>query len=372
MPKTVKEKSFFGCIDYDVGVYKYMLKPQRGKRKKGITVINAARTQEVNYDLPVSKGIDFGAGIRSMVFPGWGQFYRNQNFSGYLLAGSSLYFAAQGMYYRSIALKDYDDYKATTDYTAMAETRYKFRNHIAAMNTSLTFGAATWALGVTDAFLQPRYPISLSNNEHELRENLPWNEEYKTTWGTDKDNGAIGIVSYYRDSEIWIKHMEEKDYVYYGRCNLGVDFNVTFFVPLRVGKYNVRVKSPTRKVMNTLVTVEGATRTLIFVGPRELRDSFAKRLVLGLVPGLHQVVSQRDFFKAVKIWAFQGLTIAGYMITSANHKDAIDKYGLATMPDDIQFEKERAYATSTWRSGFMGLSVGIYLSNLKDAIRSGE
>ncbi|MDP8239960.1 MAG: DPP IV N-terminal domain-containing protein [Candidatus Hatepunaea meridiana] len=372
MPDVINRKSYFGCSDFEVGVYPYQLKHSYGKVKNSMVTISAARTQDLEYESPGKKIIDFKAGIRSVLFPGFGQFYRKENFSGYTFSASTLGFLGLGLYNHAILQQDYDDYEAATDYSSMAIARFNLRNREAARNTSISIATGIWAAGVADAFLQPKYPIYLNKEENAKRELLPWDEEYKTNWGTDTDYGALGVVTYHKDSEIWIKGMGDKEYEYYGRCNLGVDFNITFFVPLRVGKYNVKIKPPARKEHNKLVTIEGATRTIVFVGPRAFRDSFGKRLITGLIPGLNQIICQKKFYKAVRIWALQGLSIAGYMAAGSNYNNALDKYDSALRAEDIQSERERAYAASAWKSGFMGLSLGIYFYNIRDAIRSGE
>ena len=89
--------------------------------------------------------------IRSLILPGWGQFFNEQNKKGYIIAGAAIAtFAGAYMYYAK-ANSTYDDYADAGIKNGPLYSDYETQANQAMLVSLLCAGV--WIYGVVDAYI---------------------------------------------------------------------------------------------------------------------------------------------------------------------------------------------------------------------------
>lgn len=105
----------------------------------------SARERTYSFDEPTSAN----AAIRSMILPGWGQFFNGQPLKGMLFAGAEIGTIAGAFLMYSKANTTYDDYEKQR-----TESLYDdYSKQIDNTNLFIYLAAAIWAGNIFDAYL---------------------------------------------------------------------------------------------------------------------------------------------------------------------------------------------------------------------------
>ena len=105
-----------------------------------------------NVELPLWKRNGKSAAVRSLVLPGWGQFYNRQRTKGGTLFVLSVGGAVGALIMEKRSRRSYEDYKLQGDPSGGAYNRYSRQRNLAFIGgaVSLVF----WTLSVWDAYVQ--------------------------------------------------------------------------------------------------------------------------------------------------------------------------------------------------------------------------
>ena len=118
----------------------------------------------IAYDL--SKKNTKNAVVRSVIFPGWGQFFLKRTTKGYVIMIGALASAAAAYYYYSEANKAYDNYKTVG---LIADESYNdYQNKLNNSQYALAAMAIFWLYGVVDLLLVPEEDQHAKNNTTRL------------------------------------------------------------------------------------------------------------------------------------------------------------------------------------------------------------
>ncbi|MDP8206269.1 MAG: hypothetical protein P9L92_06365 [Candidatus Electryonea clarkiae] len=375
--KTVPDLSYFGSDNHPVGVTEYTLTPPGGKNYEGTLLLRPAVDNRLEFQGSYSNWMDWRAGLRSAIIPGWGQLYRGHTSSALFFSAGTFSLLGFGVYSDLQADQYYQDYQAEVGgvgaTTRMAAIRQDWKENEATRNAMLTTGSAVWAWNTIDALFPVERSSYMRRDDKEKLEKLPWGKIITSPYGTDQTLGAIGVVAYHPDSEVWLKPFLEDDYIYYGSAFNTFEEGVSFTIPLAPGQYEIRVVRANRKEFsNSLVTVQPMIKTTLFVEHRPMSQSLPVRFAMGLIPGLQQAVGQKDLKKAGKILLLTGAGAAGIFLTNQSYQEAADAYDIAETSSDAIDERERYNDANAYRQSVMGVSLGIYFHNLWDATRGGS
>ena len=103
----------------------------------------------IAFDL--SKKTTKNGVVRSVIFPGWGQFFLKRTTKGYVIMAGALVSAAAAYYYNTEAAKAYDNYKTVgvSSDGSYSDYQNKFNNCQYALLSMAIF----WVYGVADILL---------------------------------------------------------------------------------------------------------------------------------------------------------------------------------------------------------------------------
>jgi TM2 domain-containing membrane protein YozV len=158
-----------------------------GEEKKFLVIISlvfiaffpygaAARERTYNFDEPTPAN----AMMRSMILPGWGQFYNGQPLKGLLFAGVEIAAVGGAFVMYSKANTTYSDYETKrtddlyTDYSKQIDTT----------NLFIYLAAAIWAGNILDAYLSADSGAGNMGPESEEESKSPGRGFYLQAKGT--------------------------------------------------------------------------------------------------------------------------------------------------------------------------------------------
>jgi len=101
--------------------------------------------------------------VRSILLPGWGQFFQGKKTKGYIIAIGAFVSAATAYYYCSEAQKSYDKYKTTGLIADGSYSDYQNKNNDA--QYALISLALFWVYGIFDTTYSVPYPEKWAKND---------------------------------------------------------------------------------------------------------------------------------------------------------------------------------------------------------------
>lgn len=105
--------------------------------------------QKQSYDFNAKTPVN--AALRSLILPGWGQFFNGQKTKGYILGAVALGCAVGSVVTYQLALKDWDDYEKKGIPDDPLYDSYKGK--VITTNVLIGVSAAAWIYAVVDAYL---------------------------------------------------------------------------------------------------------------------------------------------------------------------------------------------------------------------------
>ena len=113
--------------------------------------------QKQSYDFNARTPVN--AALRSLILPGWGQFFNGQKTKGYILGAIALSCAGASIVTYQLALKDWDDYEKKGIPDDPLYDNYKSK--VITTNFLIGVSAAAWLYAVLDAyFVANKKPVS--------------------------------------------------------------------------------------------------------------------------------------------------------------------------------------------------------------------
>jgi hypothetical protein len=105
--------------------------------------------EPVNLDF--SEHTPVNAGLRSLLLPGWGQFFNAEETKGYVVAGGALITVLTSYLLYSKANKTYEDYEELGVKNSSLYSDYETQSNQALIASVIAVGV--WAYGAVDAYL---------------------------------------------------------------------------------------------------------------------------------------------------------------------------------------------------------------------------
>lgn len=91
--------------------------------------------------------------FRSLLVPGWGQIYNNQDAKGYVFTGVTLGLIGAGVFQRVQSNKTHDEYMKATSKDKATELYDKMSNQYDQSNLLFAIAGGVWVVNVVDAFI---------------------------------------------------------------------------------------------------------------------------------------------------------------------------------------------------------------------------
>ena len=109
-----------------------------------------------------SKKTPFNSGLRSAIFPGWGQAYNKQPVKGYIIGGSLALSLIYSFSLNQKANQSYNDYQNNGVIDSALFSDYE--NYLSQSQNLLYLAAGIWVYGIFDAYFKTKKDLKRDNS----------------------------------------------------------------------------------------------------------------------------------------------------------------------------------------------------------------